>query len=122
MDLGETDMEGDGLEADPVAEEPASPPRGYPEQPLLSAEVMKQLVGLDLSRSRALVRSVLPRGFYVSVDRVNGLRTLHCLTCYRTPVVDFRPWWFAGTGAPGEDMYERACRSCFEEGTVKTRT
>ena len=58
----------------------------------------------------------------MSADRATDRRTLHALVCYRTPAIDFSPWWFAGAQAPDESMYEHACRTCFGEPAAVQKT
>ena len=59
---------------------------------------------------------MLPKGFYVSIDRIRGMRRLHSLECYRTPSADFTPWEYLGRSAPATDTYDTVCRSCFRAG------
>ena len=88
--------------------------------PALDPELMLELALLSLSDQRVRVRKLLPRGFYISEDHVTARRTLHSLTCYRTPAVDFDPWHFLGVEALAEECYDRLCRSYFGEAMPST--
>ena len=119
-DLG--DELSDGLE--PVAaagSEPSSAVGGQftrsgVQQPYLDPEKLLELAVEPLKEQRRALRDMLPKGFYVSIDRVRGMRRLHSLECYRTPSADFTPWEFLGTSAPDVDLYDSVCRSCFRAG------
>ena len=60
-------------------------------QPYLDPEKLLELAVEPLKEQRRVLRELLPKGFYVSVDRTRGVRRLHSLGCYRTPNADFSP-------------------------------
>ena len=85
-------------------------------QPDLDPEKLLELALEPLKEQRRALRDMLPKGFYVSIDRVRGMRRLHSLECYRTPSADFTPWEYLGTSAPDVNFYDSVCRSCFRAG------
>ena len=106
-----TDLDGDYVDDDPTG--PVHDLAPAVTQPTLNADDLLEWALLPLKAQRKKVREALPRGFYVSLDRVTNCRRLHSLKCYRTPTVDFSPWEYAGLREPAEDAYHVVCRTCF---------